>query len=207
MTFDRVARLLLLALLCSALATASACGIDQQGTAPAPSSDGGAQDGATQEGGASSSSGGGGGDGGGGGVVDGGVNPPGAGPGGDGSALPCGGATCSLATQVCCVSSLGSGVRAYACVTGSTCPGSRTAALRCSGAANCPAGQVCCVRQIANDSRASECKAQCPGDEPQLCDPSAPDGGGCAASDPCSSNNISDWRLSPPYATCGGKGD
>jgi hypothetical protein len=145
---------------------------------------------------------------------DGGVDSPEAGPGGNATTIACGATSCALASDACCVSQLASGANTgYGCVatTDAGCPvpagGGDVASLNCSAQANCPSNTICCVRQT-NNGAASECKATCGSNEAQLCDVNAPDGGGCAASAPCSNNNIGDWaKLPNSYATCGGKGN
>ena len=142
------------------------------------------------------------------------------GPGGTTAALSCGTASCSIPGESCCLTEAG-GTFSFACVVGSSCAAAvgdagaagrnvDTATLRCTSAANCAAGTVCCVSTV-NNGAASECKTSCSGgggggDTAQLCDPSAATTG-CAAAQPCSSMNISDWGLPSTFATCGGKGN
>lgn len=215
----------------SGLAVWAGCGSDES-TATPGDGDGGASSsggssGATSSSGAASSSGGSssggtndGGDGGGsssGGSADGGIDPPDAGPGGDTTKLTCGSASCALPAQQCCIADLpGQGNRSYGCAPtagDAGCPppdggggggGIDVTSLKCSGAANCPANTKCCVRQT-NGGAASECKADCNGNEAQLCDPNAATDG-CPQQDPCSNDNIGDWGLSNAYGTCGGQG-
>ncbi len=138
---------------------------------------------------------------------DGATTPDAAGPGSSPSRLPCGPFTCNIPGESCCVGRT-SGTTTYACFAGGTCPvatGGNTTALKCRGAANCGAGTVCCVTQN-NTLTTSACNASCGNNDAQLCDPAAVPTG-CRAAEPCSSNNIGDWRLPAPYATCGGKGN
>lgn len=143
--------------------------------------------------------------------AEGGIDPPGAGPGGDTKSIACGATTCPIPSEACCVSELAAGGNnSFACVVGGTCPrpagGGVTAALACSGAANCSAGTICCVSDN-NGAAASACKPSCGKNEAQLCDPKAGDAGGCTPAAPCSNDNISDWgKLPDTYATCGGQG-
>ena len=137
------------------------------------------------------------------------------GPGGSATQLPCGTATCALATDFCCVYQNQNAPPEFlfGCASGSACPAQAGAkdptALLCSGAANCGPGAVCCVRDDGNRVW-SECAATCTDSAStkaaQLCDPAAP-ATGCAASAPCSSKNIGDWNLPNGYATCGGRGN
>jgi len=151
----------------------------------------------------------------------------GGGPGGNTTSVPCGTATCSLATQVCCVVR-SNGATVYQCANGSCSNpdaglptggnggggGGNVTSLKCTAQANCAMGSICCIRQAGGGGQggvASECVVgtTCPGNGAQLCDPSAtptgcPAGGGKDTM--CSSNNIGDWGLSAPFATCGGVG-
>jgi hypothetical protein len=143
-------------------------------------------------------------------TADGGVDPPGAGPGGSTTMLACGATTCAIPADTCCVSELANRQTSYDCVTTATCPrpsgGGSTAALKCSGQANCASGTVCCVQE-SNGNASSECRPACGSGEAQLCDPAASSGGGCPGFMRCSSDNISDWgNLPRTYATCGGRG-
>lgn len=145
-------------------------------------------------------------------TADGGIDPPGAGPGGNLTEIKCGATMCPIPAETCCVANLpGQGNRLYLCVVGATCPPipdvSGTAALKCSTGANCPGGTVCCVRDTGGDRAASECKASCASDEAQLCNSAAPNTG-CPESAACSNDNIGEWGDLPDgYATCGGKGN
>lgn len=144
---------------------------------------------------------------------DGGVNPPGAGPGGNTSQLACGSTSCAIPGESCCVVSSG-GNTAYGCVSGTSCPapppggGGDSIALKCSSAANCSAGTICCVSKQGSVAT-SACQLTCTASyEAQLCDLNAPSTG-CPpnASSACSSNNVGDWGLPSTYATCGGIGN
>jgi hypothetical protein len=142
---------------------------------------------------------------------DGGIDPPDAGPGGDTTIVACGGTTCALATDTCCVGQLRGDQIGYGCTptTDAGCPipagGGDVAALKCSGQANCTAGTVCCIRRTRTGA-ASQCKQACDADnEAQLCDLTATTTG-CAQGDDCSNDNIRDWgQLPDSYATCGGR--
>ncbi len=145
----------------------------------------------------------------------------GGGPGGDTTSLPCGVTFCTIATQVCCVDTLG-GTTSAACVTGSTCPVPDAGAggnppdvttLKCTGQANCAAGSLCCVTQTGGKGGPNLVSSACvvgttcaPGDG-QLCDPGAAPTGCALDAGQCSSTNIGDWGLLPPFATCGGIGN
>jgi hypothetical protein len=152
-------------------------------------------------------------------VADGGVGGD-AGPGGNTSTLPCGGATCNVPSESCCVTS-GGGAPGYECVVGPACPGgdggrSDTVALQCTSAANCAAGTVCCMT-ASNNSVSSQCTPAssdggdtCTGqDSAQLCDKNANGTAtGCPAggqNSQCSSDHIDAWGLPGTFATCGGK--
>jgi|GEM_PF-2098986 len=137
------------------------------------------------------------------------ITPDGAVPPGNSPArLACGVFTCAIPGETCCVARGGGGAFTYGCAAGA-CPttggGNAPTALKCRGAANCGPGTVCCVTQN-NGLTASACKASCGGNDAQLCDPAATPTG-CRGGEPCSSNNIGDWRLPANYATCGGKGN
>ena len=176
---------------------------DPGGTAGADGGDGGPSSPSSREGGPASGGGPEAGS-----STDGGVDPPGAAPGGNASSLPCGTTTCALPAESCCVSDLGNGSLGYACIaTGAACGsgGANATALSCSATANCPAGSVCCASD-ATKPTSSQCRSACGAKEAQLCDPKAATTG-CAASAPCSSQNIADWGLSTAYATCGGVGN
>jgi hypothetical protein len=83
--------------------------------------------------------------------------------------------------------------------------------LKCTGQANCAAGSICCVSPTMTGA-ASACVVgtTCGANSAQLCDPGAAPTG-CPADagmgSACSSANIGDWGLKPPFATCGGKGN
>lgn len=192
-------------IVCGGLAAAitAACGSDAGSTIPDPDAGEAGSSGASsgpREAGA------------GGVTADGGIDPPGAGPGGDTNQIACGTTTCPIPAETCCVSDVQNGGRGFACVAGSTCPqpaggGGDTTALKCASSANCASGTVCCVTENGGVA-SSECKASCTGgDSAQLCDPKQGDAGGCPEASPCSSKDIGDWGLSPPFATCGGIGN
>ena len=170
----------------------------------------------------------------GGGVVSGGVNPSNAGPGGNTATLSCGNATCNIPAQVCCITRTAAG-NAFACEPGSTCTpvtadggvatgggggggggdggfdtgggDNPTVTLKCTDTANCAAGSICCVTRSDATGTVAQCVAgtTCGKDSAQLCDPKATSTG-CAAGQMCTSDNIHDWGLSAPFATCGGAG-
>ena len=83
--------------------------------------------------------------------------------------------------------------------------GQQLAALGCTSTADC-ASEVCCVHR-QNNVDVSACALTCNSgnNEVGLCDPLAADAD-CPASQPCSTNNISDWNLPATFATCGGHG-
>lgn len=145
-----------------------------------------------------------------------------AGPGGNTSSLTCGTASCAIPSQVCCSTRAQGGASfQFSCVTGAACPvpdagpgsgggGGRPTTLKCTSNANCAANEVCCITQN-NNTTGSSCMTQAacdgaPGDTAVLCDPANP-AVGCPAADPCSSDNINDWRLPPGFGTCGGVGN
>jgi hypothetical protein len=145
------------------------------------------------------------------------------GPGGDTTMIPCGGATCNIPAQVCCVDMGGVGTT-YSCTSGAcgkivmdggdaAAMGGNgdVAALGCTATANCAKGSICCIHQPPNGGVVSECTVgnTCGKNAAQLCDPSAA-APGCPASGPdavCSSAKIGSWGLTPPFATCGGIGN
>ncbi len=116
----------------------------------------------------------------------------------DGGATGCG--ACS-APNLCCVYT-GSGT-SYTCAPTCAAPvqGQDLSALACTSSADCSQG-VCCVSRVNNVNQ-SACMAQCTSSQAQLCDPSSPNPG-CPAGAPCSSQNITDWKLPPTFGTCGG---
>ncbi len=153
-------------------------------------------------------------------------------PGGDQKSLPCGTMTCALPAQVCCLFGRGGGASTKVECAADNCStlfddggfdagplngdgGVNLTQLKCTGQANCAVGSICCVHPVsagANDVLVSECLvgATCAnaGKSAQLCDPRVAVTG-CPASGQlsmCSSTNIGDWGLAPPFATCGGIG-
>jgi hypothetical protein len=141
-----------------------------------------------------------------------------AGPGGTTTSITCGATSCAIPGSVCCVyDNNGAPTFTFTCVTATDggCPqvngtNDHPPALSCTSFANCNPGDVCCVTLNNNDDVSSTCvpAAQCEnGDTAVLCDPSAPDGGGCPPADPCDNNNINDWNLPRGFGTCGGKGN
>lgn len=143
---------------------------------------------------------------------------PDAGLAGNGRSLPCGGKTCAIPGEACCVFANQNPPPdfSYACVNGSTCPAAGgdsgvayVAALQCTSAASCAAGEVCCMYQQQSPHQVvSQCMASCSGPgQAQLCDLNVPASqSGCPASAPCSSSKIGDWNLPNTLATCGGVG-
>ncbi len=122
---------------------------------------------------------------------------------GNPTTIACGNSTCTLPTQTCCVSGNGT---TFTCVNGTTCPQNQTG-LHCLDTASCAPGLICCVNQQQNVTT-SNCKVACGQNEAQLCDSKLDGGTGCVPSNAqCSSQNIQDWGLNPPFATCGGKGN
>ena len=109
--------------------------------------------------------------------------------------------------QTCCLYTSGGGsVQQQACATTCSPPdGGNLSSLACTGS-DCPNAEVCCIWRNGNDN-VSQCKAACSNqnNEVQMCNASLADAG-CPLSQPCSSNNITDWNLTPPLATCGGQG-
>jgi hypothetical protein len=212
------------------IATFAACGGSDSSTIGGPGTgDAGAGEGSAATDGSSSVDGGGttgmdsGGIGtneGGGGNQDGGP-----GPGGNVTTLPCGTMSCNIPVQVCCVNQGGGGAPdTYSCATGSCTAGGvdggadggnqqggDVTALGCTGQANCAPGSICCITQSQQGVTSSSCVVgtTCGQNSAQLCDPNASTTG-CPATgnrSMCSSNNIGDWGLSPPFATCGGVGN
>lgn len=124
---------------------------------------------------------------------------------GDTTTQTCGGAPCTIADHLCCVSN---GAADKNCIAkAQTCGAAGAtdnASLSCSGQANCAPNTKCCIRVTATGT-VSECKATCAAGEGQLCD-SAAAVTGCSADSGCSSENIEKWNLPDTYATCGGVG-
>jgi hypothetical protein len=140
----------------------------------------------------------------------------GAGPGGNTTSEPCGTQTCNIPAQVCCVSG-GGGSTMYTCAAscaeaGGGGGGGDTTSLQCTSSANCAAGSICCIHQSQNGGAEAACVmgTSCGQNSAQLCDPNA-SVSGCPGDagqrSMCSSDNIGDWGLSPPFATCGGVGN
>ena len=148
-------------------------------------------------------------------IADGGGGSNDSGPGGNATQIPCGSATCALATSFCCVYTNNNPPPpfSFACASGSGCPtragAGDSVALACSSQANCAAGTVCCVKQDGNRLW-SECVTSCVDNgntqTAQLCDPLSSQSG-CPASAPCSTRNIDDWKLPNGFGTCGGRGN
>lgn len=113
-----------------------------------------------------------------------------------------------LPNQTCCVYVSNNTIAQIACATVCDAPdgGVKLSELACTGS-DCADAGVCCIWRDSNSVNHSVCKAKCSNsnNEVQMCNPSATDSG-CPPSDPCSTNNITDWDLTPPLATCGGQG-
>lgn len=182
-----------------ALVIAGGCGKE---AAVEPLSDGGAEDGAP----ASLAPGA---------VLDGGTSAE-AGPGGDTGGMTCGAVRCPTSGAICCAYPSQRGdAFSYLCVGGATCPVADAGrgdpqtptVLGCTTTSNCAIGTVCCIHTNEQNegaqSSTSACRPTCTDKEAQLCDPAAATTG-CAASAPCSSENIASWELPPTFATCGG---
>jgi hypothetical protein len=128
--------------------------------------------------------------------------------------IPCGGATCVVPAQVCCISA-NANPASFACISGSICPVAaasdsgvpQAAGLACTGAASCPSNQVCCIYEPSGANQfAAQCLSSCAGTgQAQLCDPTVTPGqSGCPSTAPCSNSNIGDWDLPSTFGTCGG---
>lgn len=141
-----------------------------------------------------------------------------AGPRGDTTSIGCGGASCALPSEHCCLYNLDRPppVFAFACATGSGCPriasASDVVVLGCVSGASCPAGSVCCIANDGTTTNVASCvpAADCKDEgeriiRAQLCDPNAMPTG-CPATAACSTQNVDQWNLPSGYATCGGKG-
>ena len=120
-----------------------------------------------------------------------------------GPRVSCGSSTCKLVDTCCVYANLNTAQ--YACHA--VCPqpqnGDQLSALKCSSTADCLSGEVCCVQRLGSQN-VSACSAMpCASSDVQLCDPSAQTTG-CQANAPCSSNNVSDWKLPGTFGTCGG---
>jgi hypothetical protein len=114
--------------------------------------------------------------------------------------IPCGNTSCTNG-QSCCVAT-NNQQTTYTCAA--TCP-QNTTTLKCIG--NDCGSQVCCVYIDENQNVASQCQASCGQNEAQLCQNTDAAPTGCSSNQPCSSQNIQDWGLNPPFGTCGGKGN
>ena len=122
--------------------------------------------------------------------------------------ISCGTRVCEL-PETCCVyeSSYGAGP-SYACAASKACPTETSfqspVNLECGSVANCPAGTQCCIAGTQG-SLHSTCQATCYGfGSAVLCDPNAVPTG-CAATAPCSTNNVGDWSLTSAFATMRGR--
>ena len=95
----------------------------------------------------------------------------------DAGQLPCGTATCPLATTVCCAyhQTQGSNSTTFECSATCRAPDAvadQVATLKCMQAADC-GGRRCCLSPDGTAQRTSECKTSCSGGELTLCAPSA----------------------------------
>jgi hypothetical protein len=122
-------------------------------------------------------------------------------PGGNTTALPCGGETCALPSSMCCVTRNNDNF-VFSCSSACTRQQAGNAALRCSATANCAAGQVCCANRDDSGTLTSACSPSCERGL-QLCDPSATSTG-CPTNRRCSSRDVKDLGLPESFATCGG---
>ncbi|MGH7298077.1 MAG: hypothetical protein ACRELB_24265 [Polyangiaceae bacterium] len=121
--------------------------------------------------------------------------------------IACGAATCSLPSQLCCVTQAGGGGGGgftYACVSGSTCPtsgggGNPPVGLQCTSTEACATGDVCCFDGTTNTAT---CAPTCNGNNTtQLCDPNAASSG-CPQGQPCQAGGVD--GLPQSQGTCGG---
>lgn len=121
---------------------------------------------------------------------------------GNPATVPCGTTSCA-SPQVCCVDTT-TQTPTYTCAA--TCP-QNTTTLKCIG--NDCGSQVCCVFLDQNNQTASQCQASCNTNQnqAQLCQNTDAGPTGCTQAAPCSSQNIGDWGLNPPFGTCGGVGN
>lgn len=120
---------------------------------------------------------------------------------GNPATVPCGTSTCT-SPQVCCVDT-NQNTPTYTCAA--SCP-QNTTTLQCVG--NDCGNQVCCVFIDQNNQVASQCQATCNAqNQAQLCQDTDAGPTGCSSQQPCSSQNIGDWGLNPPFGTCGGVGN
>jgi len=96
-------------------------------------------------------------------------------------AVACGAATCSVATQTCCVQDAGA-----SCIqNGATCPGA-VAILRCEKAADCSGQNVCCFEANGNGAIVASCRQDCNGgDRVQACKTQAECQGGTCTVHAC----------------------
>ena len=138
-------------------------------------------------------------------------------PGGDAAVLNCGGASCDLPSQTCCLYDQG-GDFSGGCANGAGgCPPAADGgdaglvALSCEVTANCPgAGEVCCITHDANNGTiksgcmlAATCVTVTTTHRAELCDPTAADAG-CTITDPGPCTSIDTWDLPSGFGTCGG---
>lgn len=116
------------------------------------------------------------------------------------AAVACGATPCSTATNVCCVTPGDGGMGfAFTCESASTCSaGGNGVALQCAATADCPMGQVCCIDAAG---MSSSCATMCGAGGGQLCDPNAPNNGGCPQGTTCQTGQVDALPMS--YGTCG----
>ena len=119
---------------------------------------------------------------------------------GNPATIPCGNTSCASG-ESCCVATANQQTT-YTCAA--TCP-QNTTALKCIG--NDCGSQVCCVFIDQQQNVASQCQPTCGQNEAQLCQNTDAAPTGCSSNQPCSSQNIGDWGLNPPFGTCGGIGN
>jgi hypothetical protein len=103
---------------------------------------------------------------------------------------------------VCCVTQGGGDGGAgfgYVCESAANCMGGNSVGLQCAGTADCPTGQVCCLNNAGN---AASCATMCAGGPGnQLCDPGAPNNGGCPQGTTCTAGGADGLPMN--YGTCG----
>jgi hypothetical protein len=99
---------------------------------------------------------------------------------GGGGSITCGTATCSTATDVCCVTMGGDGGTGFTstCESAANCTTAMGVGLQCGATADCPMGLVCCLGLGAAMSSGCEdfrsATSNCYNGGTQLCDPNAP---------------------------------
>ena len=118
--------------------------------------------------------------------------------------LTCGSTPCGPG-EVCCAYTA-SAVDRFECRGGCQPAGGGEwlSVLSCTEMADCKMGAVCCIERKST-SNVSVCTTQCGSNQVPLCNPASADSG-CAPTSPCSSTNITDWKLPLTFGTCGGQG-